>query len=172
MAVPFTSEELLKYLDQIGVSYEHHAHEAVFTVDEGADVKARIAGCHTKNLFLKDKKGNIVLVVAKDETRADLTALSKYLGMARFSFGNPDLLFEVLGVTPGSVTPFSLINDKDTQRVCRVVLDSAMMAHDVLNYHPLINTATISVLNEGFRSFLKECGHQIVICNLEQPNAA
>ena len=108
------------------------------TVEEARALRGEIAGGHCKNLFLKDDKGQIWLIVCLEDAQVDLKAAPARIGSRRLSFGKPDLLMEVLGVEPGSVTPFGLIND--TGRRVNVVLDAAMMAHEQLNYHPLQNT--------------------------------
>jgi Ala-tRNA(Pro) deacylase len=128
----------------------------VFTVEEGHDIKARLPGGHSKNLFLKDDRGQLWLISALGETRIDLKALPRTIGSGRLSFGKPELMQEVLGVTPGSVTAFALIND--TGHRVRFVLDEALMAHELVNFHPLSNDATTAVTREGFRAFLDALG--------------
>src|SRR5262245_57750961 len=128
--MPASPEDLFARLDRLGVAYVTHAHAPVFTVAESGDLTARLPGAHTKNLFLKDKKGALFLVCAAAESRIDLNALSKALGAGRFSFGAPDLLHEALGVTPGSVTIFALINDV-MNRVA-LVLDEALLGADLV----------------------------------------
>lgn len=132
----------------------------MFTVAESAGIKAAMPGGHTKNLFLKDKKGALLLFSALAETQIDLNALSKTLGMGRFSFGSADLLFETLGVHPGSVTVFAAINDR-LNRV-RVGLDAALFAHAVVNFHPLSNDATTAVSPADVLRFLDHTGHHPV----------
>ena len=122
-------------------------------------VSGTVPGAHTKNLFLRDKKGVPYLVVASDDTVIELRSLHRRLGATgRFSFGSAELLHELLGVVPGSVTPFAVINDTS----CRVnvVLDAAMMAHEVLNFHPLVNTGTTSISRDGLVQFLEATGHR------------
>ena len=113
----------------------------MFTVEEVARrCAARSPAGHTKNLFLRDKKGALFLVVAPEDAAIELKSLHRLLGASgRFSFGSAELMRETLGVEPGSVTPFAAIND--TAGRVTVVLDAAMMAHEVLNFHPLANTA-------------------------------
>jgi len=133
-------------------------HPPLFTVEESQALRGKIPGDHTKNLFLRDKKGVLVLVVASEDATIDLKGLHRLLGASgRFSFGSADLLMQHLGVTPGSVTPFSAIND--TERQVTVVLDSAMMEHAVLNYHPLTNTMTTSIARDDLVKFLEATGH-------------
>lgn len=144
--------DLLAFLSAHGVEAVTHHHPAVFTVDEGEDIKARIPGAHTKNLFLKDAKGQLWLISAEGRAQIDLKRLHTVIGSARLSFGSPERMGETLGVAPGSVTAFGLINDRD--RRVRFVLDRTLAEADRLNFHPLTNTATTTVTREGFRAFL------------------
>lgn len=144
--------DLLNLLADFGVEAVTHDHPAVFTVGEGEDIKARIPGAHTKNLFLKDAKGQLWLISAEGHAQIDLKRLHTVIGSARLSFGSPALMQETLGVTPGSVTAFGLINDRD--RRVRFVLDRTLAEADRVNFHPLTNTATTTVTAEGFRKFL------------------
>src|SRR3974390_1300586 len=121
-----TKADLLAFLDAIGGQARTHEHPAVVRVGEGEEIKARIAGAHSKNLFLKDAKGQLWLISAEDRSVLDLKRLPSVIGSARLSFGNEALMAETLGVTPGSVTAFALIND--TRRRVRFVLDQALAA--------------------------------------------
>ena len=152
-----TKEDLFALLDRLGVAHRTVEHEPVFTVEESAKIDAQMPGGHSKNLFLKDKRGELWLVCALHESKIDLNALAKALGAQRFSFGSAELLHETLGVTPGSVTVFALMNDK-LNRVS-LVLDAALMAHDPVNFHPLTNQATTAVSAAGLAAFLAETGH-------------
>jgi Ala-tRNA(Pro) deacylase len=148
-----TRAQLLAFLDEIGVAQTTHDHPAVFRVGEGEEIKAAIPGAHTKNLFLKDAKGQLWLISAADSTVIDLKRLHTVIGSARLSFGAEALMVETLGVTPGSVTALALINDRD--RRVRFVLDHALAQAAQLNFHPLTNTATTTLGAEGFRAFLR-----------------
>lgn len=156
-----TRADLFAFLDAEGIAHRTLDHRAVFTVGEGDDVKADLPGGHTKNLFLKDAKGQLWLISALGETAIDLKKLHHVIGSARLSFGSPDLMLETLGVTPGSVTAFGLINDTD-HRV-RFVLDAALAAADPVNFHPLTNTATTAVSQADFRRFLSALGREPLI---------
>ena len=156
---PVSPDDLFVYLDSLGIAHQTVRHPAVFTVEEARALRGQIAGGHTKNLFLRDKKGAAFLLVAQEDAAIELKSLHRLLGASgRFSFGSADLLRETLGVEPGSVTPFAAINDK-AGRVT-VILDAAMMAHDVLNFHPLVNTATTTISREGLIKFLEATGHR------------
>jgi len=148
-----TPDDLYAFLDVHGITHRTLEHPAVFRVDEGHEIKAALPGGHTKNLFLKDAKGEIWMVCALGETRVDLKRLPDVIGSARLSFGSPELMHEVLGVTPGSVTVFALINDR--ARRVKLVLDAALLVPEPINFHPLTNTATTAISQGGLRAFLK-----------------
>jgi len=151
-----TRADLIALLDSLGVEHPTREHPAVFRVGEGKEIKAAIPGAHTKNLFLKDAKGRLWLISAQDRTAIDLKRLHTVIGSARLSFGSAGLMEQVLGVTPGSVTAFALINDSDRQ--VRFVLDRNLAEADRVNFHPLTNTATTGVDQAGFRKFLAALG--------------
>jgi len=151
--------ELFAYLDELGIAHQTVRHPPVFTVEEARTLRGQVAGGHTKNLFLRDKKDALFLVVAPEDAVIELKSLHRLLGASgRFSFGSADLMREVLGVEPGSVTPFSVINDV-AGRVT-VILDAAMMAHAALNFHPLVNTGTTTIAREELIRFLEATGHR------------
>lgn len=152
-----TRQDLLAFLDRLGVAHRTHDHAPVFTVAESADIKVAMPGGHTKNLFLKDRRGRLFLLSALAETTIDLKALAKLFHADRFSFGSADLLLEALGVTPGSVTVFAAMNDA-LGRVT-ILLDEALFAHDPVNFHPLSNDATTAVSPAGLLAFLDATGH-------------
>jgi len=164
-----TRHQLETRLTEMGLPFQTHEHEPVFTVEESADLHARIPGAHTKNLFLKDAKGRLFLVVAHHETPVALKKLHTKLGAARFSFGKPDLLMEALGVRPGSVTPFSVMNDPDGR--VTLVMDEALMSHGLINAHPLDNAATTSIARDDLIAFVRELGHEPIIADLTGPEA-
>jgi len=163
--MPYDRPQLLSRLDDLGIIHETIDHPAVFTVEEAQAHTAHLPGGHCKSLFLKDKKGGLWLLVCLDHRRIDMNRLSKLLGSPRFSFGKSELLFEVLGVTPGSVTPFALIND--TQHQVRPLLDKAMLDLDVLNYHPLTNEATTTIKAADLPVFIKAMGHEVQVVDLD-----
>ena len=156
--MPATREDLFARLSSLGIDTKTVDHPPVYTVEEAQALRGEIPGGHCKNLFLKDDKGAIWLVVCLEEAQIDLKAAPARLGSRRLSFGKPDLLKEVLGVEPGSVTPFALIND--TANRVNVVLDAAMMAHDLVSYHPLENTATTTIRPADLVTFIRSCGHE------------
>jgi Ala-tRNA(Pro) deacylase len=163
-AMAMTPDDLLDHLDSLGLETTTHQHAAVFTVDESKALRSDMPGGHCKSLFLKDKKGQLWLVVALEDRAIDMKELRRRIGAAQLSFGKPELLAEVLAVEPGSVTPFALVNDLD-HRV-NVILDAEMMTYDPLNYHPLINTATTAIAPADLLAFIAECGHQARVVEL------
>ena len=163
---PFSDDELFARLDALGIVHRTQSHAPVFTVEEAKNLRGAITGGHTKNLFLKDKKDGLWLVVAREYLPIDLKALSVQLGTPRFSFGASELLLEVLGVSPGSVTPFSVINDREAR--VRVVLDEGMMALDPLNFHPLRNDRTTAITADDLLRFLRATGHEPIIAKLPE----
>lgn len=155
---PATPDQLFATFDDLGIAHTTHQHRPVFTVDESRDLKAALPGGHTKNLFLKDKKGRLFLLSALGDAVIDLTAVSKLVGSGRFSFGNADLLMRHLGVTPGSVTVFAILND--TERNVTLLLDEGLFAHDPVNFHPLRNDATTAVSPADLLKFCRATGHE------------
>ena len=169
--MPPSPEALFAYLDSLGIAHKTVTHPAVFTVEEARSLRGAVPGGHTKNLFLRDKKGAVYLVVASEDASIELRGLHRQLGASgRFSFGSAELMRELLGVEPGSVTPFAVINDTD--RRVTVVLDAPMMANEVLNFHPLVNTATTTISRQGLLKFLEATGHSPRIEPVSAPAGA
>ncbi len=166
---------LLAKLGSLGIAHTTHDHAAVFTVADGAEIKAALAGGHTKNLFLKDKTGALFLVCALGDTQINVNHLHKTLGCKRLSFAKPDIMLEHLGVTPGSVTVFSVLNDKpqkDGSVEVTLVLDKALFEHDIVNFHPMINTATTAVNSADLLVFAKAVGHPPIIVDFKALTSA
>lgn len=159
-----TREQLFDHLADLGIETSTIEHPPVFTVEEAKSLRGELDGAHCKNLFLKDKKGAIWLVVSLEDRAIDMKELRHKIGSHHLSFGKPDLLMEILGIEPGSVTPFSLINDSEGR--VNVVLDQEMMAYEVLNYHPLANTATTAITPGDLLVFIRSCGHEPAVVAL------
>ncbi|MBP6546875.1 MAG: prolyl-tRNA synthetase associated domain-containing protein [Phenylobacterium sp.] len=151
-----TRPDLIAFFDAHGIDHATTEHQAVFRVGEGEEIKHGINGAHTKNLFLKDAKGRLWLISAQDTTLIDLKRLHPVIGSARLSFGSAELMLQTLGVTPGSVTAFAMIND--TQGRVTFVLDRALAEAGQVNFHPLTNTATTTVSQAGLRKFFAALG--------------
>jgi Ala-tRNA(Pro) deacylase len=152
-----TRDDLFARFAELAILTTTIDHAPVFTVEEAKQVHNTIPGGHCKNLFCKDDKGVLWLIVALEDARIDLKVAPVKIGSKRLSFGKPELLMQVLGVAPGSVTPFALINDRHNQ--VNVILDVAMMALPLLNYHPLRNDATTSISSTDLQRFIMSCGH-------------
>jgi Ala-tRNA(Pro) deacylase len=168
--MPLTRSELMARLDSMAISSTTVEHEAVFTVAESERLERTLAGGHTKNLFLKDAKDRLYLVVAESRTRIDLKSLPAVIGSARLSFGKPELLKEVLGVDPGSVTALAVAND--TAGRVSVIVDQALMRHATINCHPLVNTATTNIARDELLRFIRSTGHEPRILAVGEPAAA
>jgi len=162
--LPTSPQQLLARLDALGIGYRNHEHDAVFTVDEAKALRGELTGGHIKNLFLRNKKEEMWLVVAEEDKRIDLKSLGERLGAGKLSFGSADRLLRYLGVLPGAVTPFSIIND--TERKVRVVLDQDLMGFDVVNGHPLVNTMTTALSPQDLLTFLRAEGHEPLMLDL------
>jgi len=157
---------LYRRLSALSIAWTTQAHRPVFTVEEAADVSDHLPGGHTKNLFLKDKKGGLWLVVLQARLRVDLNALAKQLGAPRFSFGSAELLIATLGIEPGSVTPFALIND--AARKVQPVLDQDMLKLSPLNFHPLRNDRTTAIAPDDLVRFVEACGHRPIVAPMPE----
>jgi Ala-tRNA(Pro) deacylase len=168
--MPASPEQLYTRLHELGIGYTILEHPPVLTVEEARHHTGHLPGGHCKSLFLKDKKGGLWLLVCEAERRLDVNRLARVIGSPRLSFGRAELLSETLGVAPGAVTPFALINDSE-HRV-RPLLDRAMLAHDRLNYHPLINTATITIAAADLSRFVEACGHEARVIDLDADGMA
>lgn len=160
--MPKTEADLMEFLAELGIAASTRRHPPLFTVADSQALRGEIAGGHTKNLFLKDKKDNFFLVTVGEDAVVDLKQIHQVIGAAgRVSFGKPEMLMELLGVAPGAVTVFGLINDI-AGRV-KVVLDKALMDHAMINAHPLTNEATTSVAAGDLIRFVEATGHDAVI---------
>lgn len=164
---PATPADILDHLDAMGITVVTTQHEAAFTVEQSKQITGGIPGAHTKNLFVKDKKGRLFLVVAEHERSIDLKRLHEAIGASgRLSFCNAEQLMAHLGITPGSVTALSVINDKDG--LVTVVFDAGLMHESLINCHPLTNTATTTLPREGLLAFLEASGHKPLIVELPE----
>ena len=160
-APAYDRDRLLAWMAEHDIAQTTHDHPAVFRVEEGLELKAAMPGAHTKNLFLKDKKGKLWLISARQDTVIDLKRAAAAMGSGRLSFGNETLMYDTLGVRPGSVTALSLINDID--RRVTFVLDRRLWDADIVNFHPLTNTATTALDQAAFRKALSLMGREPVV---------
>ena len=161
----YSRDTLLAKLDEMGIATETVEHEAVATVEESSAVHRDLAGAHTKNLFVKDKKGRVFLVVVPAHARVNLKALHPVIGaQGRVSFGRPDQLWALLGVRPGSVTVFAAANDEDG--AVTVVLDREIAEADTVCGHPMENTATTAIAQSDLRRFLSAHDHEPIVVDV------
>jgi Ala-tRNA(Pro) deacylase len=165
MSAPASPEDLFARLDALGIAHATTRHRPIFTVDEGRDLRAQMPGGHSKNLFLTDKDGRLYLLCALDETKIALNALGRLLDAGRFSFGSAELMLEHLGVTPGSVTLFGLMNDEVSRM--RLLMDAALLQHDPVHFHPLSNDATTAISPQDALRFAEATGHSPTLIGFE-----
>ncbi|THD43068.1 MAG: prolyl-tRNA synthetase associated domain-containing protein [Bradyrhizobium sp.] len=159
------SDELIAYLDSLDVASATVEHPPLHTVEQSRALRGDIPGGHVKNLFVKDKKGRLFLLVVEEDARVDLKRVHERIGaQGRVSFGSAELLESVWGVKPGAVTPFGAINDH--KGLVTVALDATMMRHERLNFHPLVNTRTTGLASRDLVKFLRAVGHEPLIVEL------
>jgi Ala-tRNA(Pro) deacylase len=162
--IPTSPDQLFAHLDGLGIRTKTVQHPPVFTVDEAKALRGDLPGGHIKNLFLRNKKGEMWLVVAEESRPIDLKALGERLGAGRLSFGSPERLMSYLGVLPGAVTPFALINDREGQ--VQVAIDKAILDQDPVNCHPLANDMTTAIAPRDLLAFIESSGHKPLILDL------
>lgn len=161
---PATPDDLFCILGELGIEYHLYHHQPLYTVADGIEIERNIPGGHCRNLFVRDRKETMFLVTALNETLIDLKKLGTALNAGRLSFGSPERLMRTLGVKPGSVCPFAILNDRDHQ--VRIVLDAEMMKKPLVNYHPLLNTMTIGVTPADLMIFLRFTGHEPLVLDM------
>lgn len=163
-ALPTSSEDLFACFEKLGIKTKTYDHKPVFTVEEGLEIEKNIPGAHCRNLFVRDNKKKMFLIVLRNETKVDMKKLAPVIGSGRLSFGSADRLWETLGIRPGSVCPFTIINDKE-QKVT-LVLEAGMMEEPLVNYHPLDNAKTTGLSPDDLLKFIDFCGHTPQIIDL------
>ncbi len=169
--MPRSPEDLIATLADLSIETSTVEHPPLHTVEDSQALRGDIPGGHTKNLFVKDKKGQVFLLVLGEEAIVDLKRVHEKIGaQGRVSFGSAELLEDVWGVRPGAVTPFGAINDQAGK--VRVVLDEAMMRHQRLNFHPLVNTRTTGLASADLIKFLRATGHEPMVVALGRESAA
>ncbi|MEE9315219.1 MAG: YbaK/EbsC family protein [Rhizobiaceae bacterium] len=166
-ATPVSSQVLLEFLEACGFETTTITHPPLFTVGESQELRGKIDGGHTKNLFLKDKKSNYFLLTAQEDSVVNLKTLHKLLGgTGRLSFGKPDMMLELLGVSPGAVTALGIINDREGK--LSFAIDKRLLEHDKINCHPLTNEATTTIARDDLLAFAKACRHEPRIIDLDE----
>jgi Ala-tRNA(Pro) deacylase len=159
------AQELFRFLGELGIETKTVTHPPLFTVEQSQALRGQIAGAHTKNLFLRDRKDAHFLVTVEEEAEVDLKRIHTLIGASgKVSFGKPEMLMEYLGVIPGAVTPLGLINDREGK--VRFVLDQALATAEIVNAHPLTNEATTSLSGADLLRFVKATGHEPLILNV------
>lgn len=163
--MPKSPDDLFAFLEGLGIRTTTRTHDPLFTVEDSQKLRGEIAGAHTKNLFLKDKKDNYFLLTVEEEAVVDLKTVHQTIGAAsRVSFGKPEALMELLGVIPGAVTVFGAIND--TGGRVKIVIDAALAAEPLINGHPLVNTATTTISSADLIAFVRATGHEPHVLNV------
>lgn len=162
--LPTSSDTLLRRLDALGIAHKTITHVPVYTVEESKTLRGELPGGHSKNLFLRDKKKRSFLAVLLEDRDVDLKTLEQKMGAGRLSFGSPDRLKEFLGVIPGSVTPFAMIND--VERRVAFHFDRGFLDFEVVNFHPLRNDMTTAISPQDVLKFVEACGHEVTLLDL------
>ncbi|MFO1060290.1 MAG: prolyl-tRNA synthetase associated domain-containing protein [Dongiaceae bacterium] len=161
---PASADELYEYLAGLGIDQRTVEHPPVFTVEEAKALRGSLPGGHVKNLFLRNKKGAMWLVVAEEDRPIDLKALGEAIGAGRVSFGSPERLMAHLGVIPGAVTPLALVNDRE--RLVQPVIDEGLLAHELVNVHPLRNDRTTTITTRDLLRFVAALGYEARVMGL------
>lgn len=172
MESPSQEALLFDFLESLGIAVKTYRHPPVFTVEEAQAHRDGMPGGHCKSLFVRDKKKRRALIMVDENRRVDLKSLAEKIGLGRLSFGSANSLQNMLGVIPGSVTPFALVNQRvpeGTEPPLTVALDRAMMQQSPLNYHPLHNAATTAITPEDLVCFIRACGYEPLIVDLDSP---
>ncbi|MCK5621869.1 MAG: prolyl-tRNA synthetase associated domain-containing protein [Alphaproteobacteria bacterium] len=164
---PFDDAGLFARLDELGLAHETVEHEALYTVEQSRALRGNLTGAHIKNLFLRDKKRRMWLVTVLEDREMDLKALRHRIGArGNLSFGNAELLMQHLGVIPGAVTPFSVINDREGN--VTMVLDKALLEIDPVNAHPLRNDRTTAIAPQDLAGFLEAENHAPLVLDFDE----
>tara|TARA_A100001011_G_scaffold400732_1_gene518083 strand:+ start:14496 stop:15008 length:513 start_codon:yes stop_codon:yes gene_type:complete len=157
--------DLLELLRSKGLDFQIHNHEPLFTVEDSEKLRGEISGAHTKNLFLKDKKDNFFLFSCDENASVDLKRFSKSIDAKNLSFANEKYLEKYLGIKPGSVSPYALLND--TENFVTFYIDKKLVDSEIISFHPLINTTTITTKTKDFIGFILENNKKINIFSLD-----
>jgi len=157
-------KSLLAELQKLGIPYQYVSHPAVFTSDQANEIMPEHRGRHCKNLLVKDKTDRKWMLTIPDDTKIDLKKAAEIIGAGRLSFCSADEMMQTLGVTPGSVTPLAVIND--TRNQVTMYLDTDIMNMELIQCHPMINTATVSIARDDFEKFIASTGHDLNVAKL------
>lgn len=151
---------IFKILDDLKISYDMLEHQAVYTVEEAKQIKNMIEGLGCKNLFLTDKKGKYYLLILEENKKANLKELAKLLNTSKLTFASSKDLSDILGLEPGSVTPLSIINDKENKVL--LIVDSDIITKKIL-VHPNTNTKTLSLEFKDLEKLIQYTNHKYII---------
>lgn len=163
--MPLTEQDLFDRLAELGIETQTVRHPPLFTVADSQALRGELDGGHTKNLFVKDRKDNFFLLVVEEDAEIDLKQVHHLIGAAgKVSFGKPEKLMEYLGVIPGAVTAFGIVND--TGQAVKIFFDEALLRHEVINAHPLVNDATTSIARDDLLRFVESTGHDATVLKL------
>ena len=149
----YSREDLLKFLDYNNIKFNEYSHKPLYTVEDSKKMRGKIDGAHTKNLFLKDKKGNFFLLTCIENKNIDLKKIKIFFNVKNLSFGSEIYLDQLLKLKPGAVSPMGLIND--TKKEIKFYLDNDILKEKTVNFHPLVNIFTLNLKVEDFLNFLK-----------------
>lgn len=166
---PAGEAELYAFLRDHGITWRHHTHPPLHTVEESRELRGDLPGAHVKNMFMKDKKGAIWLVTCREDRQIRIRDLEKEIGARGLSFGKPELLWECLGVRPGAVTPFGLLNDR--AGVVNFAIDASLIEAETVNVHPLHNEATTAISSDDLLRFVGLTGHEVVRVDFDRLEA-
>ena len=160
----FDKNSLINLLESNSINYKITEHKPLFTVEDSKNLRGSIDGAHSKNLFLKDKKNNFFLVSFIEDIIADLKKASVHLNSKKLSFANEDYLMNILGIKPGSVSPFGLLNDKEKK--VKFFFDQEFMEYEIVNFHPLINTSTVSIAPNDLINLIEQHHSKVEFINM------
>lgn len=165
-ALPTSPQSLLDYIAGLGIACRTVEHPPLFTVEDSKALRGDLPGLHIKNLFVRDRRETMFLVVAQEDRRVDLKALAERLGAGKLSFGSAERLMKYLGVLPGAVTPLAAINDREA--AVTVCLDRTLLAGGPVNCHPLVNTMTTALAADDLLRFLRATGHEPLLIDIPE----
>ena len=157
--------DLLQILKSNDIEFSIQEHAPLFTVEDSKSLRGTIRGAHSKNLFLKDSKGIFYLLSIEENTSIDLKKVAAPINSKKLSFANSKYLQSIMGIEPGSVSPFALINDKEKK--VKFYLDQSLVVYDIVNFHPLVNTATVSIKSNDLIQFINNIHNPVNILNVE-----
>ena len=158
-------DDLIRILNDNGFEYFLEEHAPLFTVEDSKSLRGQIEGAHSKNLFLKDAKANFFLISIEESASIDLKKTMQQIQSKKLSFAKPEYLQDILGTEPGSVSPFALLND--TKKQVKFYLDRSFLDSETVNFHPLINTATVNISPQNLIELIEKYHNPVNYIDLE-----